>query len=115
MNLAHRYVDAVMARLQQSTTTPAERAGAMATLLLILSHLDRGTYICDKTATDLAMMRGVPKSRLTKTLALLEKVGAIGRVRQGRAKVIVLTPEKALQEALNGHSEDTSLHSVPTE
>ena len=57
-----------------------------------------------KTAADLAEMQGVLKSQMAETLALLEKVGAISRVKRGRTKVITVTPEGAFRGDVNRHA-----------
>ncbi|OYV54107.1 MAG: hypothetical protein B7Z76_15710 [Acidiphilium sp. 20-67-58] len=91
VSLGHQYIDAVQARLMATNATPAERDAALATLLLITRHLEWQGYACTKIAADLAEMRGVDKADMTRTLVLLEKVGAISRTKRGRTKVIAVT------------------------
>jgi len=108
VSLGHQYIDAVQARLMATTATPAERNAALATLLLITRHLEWQGYACTKTAADLGEMQGVLKSQMADTLALLEKVGAISRVKRGRTKIITVTPEGAFRGDVNRHAEAVS-------
>ena len=105
VSLGHQYIDTIQARLLQTNATPAERNAALATLLLIVRHLGWQSYTCGKTAADLAEMQGVLKSQMAETLALLEKVGAISRVKRGRTKIITVTPEGAFRGDVNRHAE----------
>ena len=105
MSLGHQYIDAVQARLMATKTTAAERNAALATLLLITRHLGWQDYTCTKTASDLAEMQEVDKSDMAKTIALLESIGAINRVKRGRTKVITVTPEGAFRGDVNHHAE----------
>ena len=105
VSLGHQYIDAVQARLLQSDATSAERDAAIATLVLIVRHLGWQSYTCEKTATDLAEMRGKKKQAMAETLALLEKVGAISRVKRGRTKIITVTPEGAFRGDVTRHAE----------
>jgi hypothetical protein len=105
VSLGHQFIDTIQGRLLQSEATPAERNAAMATLLLIVRHLGWQSYTCEKTATDLAEMQGVDKSDMAKTIVLLERVGAISRVKRGRTKVITVTPEGAFRGDVNHHAE----------
>lgn len=112
VSLGHQYIDAVQSRLMQTKTTAAERDAALATLLLITRHLEWQGYTCTKLAADLAEMRGVLKSAMAATLALLESVGAISRVKRGRTKVIAVTPEGAFRGDFNKHAETVARYSA---
>lgn len=112
VSLGHQYIDAVQARLMQANATPAERDAALATLLLITRHLEWQGYTCTKIAADLAEMRGVKPQNIKNTLALLESVGAIGRVKRGRTKVIAVTPEGAFRGDMNAHSATVARYSA---
>ena len=61
---------------------------SLATLLLITRHLEWQGYTCTKVAADLAEMRGIDQAHMARTLSLLERVGAISRVKRGRSKII---------------------------
>ncbi|KDM65135.1 hypothetical protein [Acidiphilium sp. JA12-A1] len=105
VSLGHQYIDAVQARLMATNATPAERDAALATLLLITRHLEWQSYVCTKIAADLAELRGVDKGDMTRTLTLLERVGAINRVKKGRTKIIAVTPEGAFRGKIDNHGE----------
>jgi DNA-binding transcriptional MerR regulator len=105
VSLGHQYIDAVQARLMATKATPAERNAALATLLLITRHIGWQDYSCTKTAADLAEMQEVDKGDMARTLALLEHVGAISRVKRGRTKIITVTPEGAFRGDVNRHAE----------
>lgn len=105
VSLGHQYIDAVQARLMATNATPAERNAALATLLLITRHLEWQSYVCTKIAADLAEMQGVKRQDMKDTLALLEQVGAINRVKKGRTKLITVTPEGAFRGKIDNHGE----------
>jgi hypothetical protein len=105
VSLGHQYIDAVQARLMATNATPAERNAALATLLLITRHLEWQSYVCTKIAADLAEMQGVKRQDMKDTLALLEQVGAIHRVKRGRTKIIAVTPEGAFRGKIDNHGE----------
>ncbi len=111
VSLGYQYIDAVQARLMQSGATPAERDAALATLLLITRHLEWQSYDCTKIAADLAEMRGVKPQNMKNTLALLERIGAIQRVKRGRTKVIAVTPEGVFRGDLSRHDEAVARYS----
>lgn len=105
VSLGHQYIDAVQARLMATNATPAERDAAGFTLLLITRHLEWQSYVCTKTGSELAELRGVDKAHMTRTLALLEQVGAISRIKRGRTKLITVTPEGAFRGKIDNHGE----------
>jgi len=110
--LGYQYIDAVQARLLETTATPAERDAALATLLLITRHLAWQDYTCTKIAADLAEMRGVKPQHMKDTLKLLEDVGAISRVKKGRTKIITVTPEGAFYGNVSNHAETVARYSA---
>ena len=112
VSIGHQYIDAVQARLMESSATAVERAMALATLLLITRHLAWQDYTCTKTATDLAEMQGVQKTHMSATLKLLESVGAISRVKKGRTKIIAVTPEGAFRGKMDNHAEAVARYSA---
>lgn len=105
VSLGHQYIDAIQARLLKADATPAERGIALATLTMIVRHLGWQSYACDKTAADLCDLMGINKVSMAETLALLERIGAISRVKRGRTKVITVTPEGAFRGDVNRHAE----------
>lgn len=112
VSIGHQYIDAVQARLMESSATAVERAMALATLLLITRHLAWQDYTCTKVAADLAEMQGVQKTHMSATLKLLESVGAISRVKKGRMKIITVTPEGAFRGNVNNHAEAVARYSA---
>jgi hypothetical protein len=112
VSLGHQYIDAVQDRLMATNATPAERDAALATLLLITRHLEWQSYVCTKIAADLAEMRGVKPQNMKDTLALLERVGAISRIKRGRTKVIAVTPEGAFRGDISKHGEAIARYSA---
>ena len=122
VSLGHQYIDAVQSRLLQTAATAPERDAALATLLLITRHLEWQGYTCTKVAADLAEMRGIDKAHMARTLSLLERVGAISRVKRGRSKIIAVTPEGAFRGSIDDHpaavarysAEVVQLHQKPT-
>jgi DNA-binding transcriptional ArsR family regulator len=101
----HQYVDVILSRLRASDANTSERHAALATLGLIVRHLGWQDHACVKTGTELAAMLGVHPTAMTRTLNLLEKVGAITRVRRGTMKTITVTPEGAYRGDITKHAE----------
>ncbi len=122
VSLGHQYIDAIQSRLLSESATAPERDAALATLLLITRHLEWQGYTCTKVASELAELRGIDKAHMARTLALLERVGAISRVKRGRSKVIAVTPEGAFRGDIGRHGEAVArfsaevvqLHQKPT-
>jgi DNA-binding MarR family transcriptional regulator len=112
VSIGNQYIDAVQTSLMESKSTAAERDAALATLLLITRHLAWQDYTCTKLASDLAEMRGVDKADMARTLATLERVGAINRVKKGRTKIIAVTPEGAFRGKIDNHAEAVARYSA---
>lgn len=112
VSIGHQYIDAVQDRLMKTEATPAERNAALATLLLITRHLEWQSYVCAKIAADLAEMQGVKPQHMKDTLALLERIGAISRVKRGRTKIIAVTPEGAFRGDITKHGEAVARYSA---
>jgi DNA-binding MarR family transcriptional regulator len=104
VSLAHQYQDAITERLYSSAITRAQANEAMAVLWQITRHLGWQTYECTKTAADLCDITGLKPSDMSVTLAILEQVGAIVRVKRGRVKLITVTPEGAFRGNVNNHA-----------
>ncbi|WP_261767220.1 MarR family transcriptional regulator, partial [Acetobacter orientalis] len=102
---ADEYHDAIRARLMASRATPARRAIALATLQEIKRWLGWQSFTCTKTAADLCDLLGFDKVTMSDTLALLEEIGAITRVKRGRIKDITVTPEGAFRGDLMKHAD----------
>lgn len=100
-----QYHDAMRDRLLASAATPAERLAAGRVLMEIIRWLGWQSYECQKTAAELSDLLGVDPAYMTRMLNLLERVGAIARVKRGRTKVITVTPEGAYRGDINRHAE----------
>lgn len=105
VSTGHQYHDAIRDRLMAAPVTPAERAAARSVLLEIVRWLGWQTYECQKNATELRGLLGINSGSMTRTLQLLERVGAITRVKRGQMKIIVVTPEGAYRGDINRHAE----------
>jgi len=121
MSIGHQFIDTIQDRLLETKATPAERHAAIATLMFIIRHLGWQDYTCTKIAAELADRLGVKPQDMKDSLALLESVRAIKRVKRGRTKVITVTPEGAFRGDVNRHAEVVNrykaevvqLHPVP--
>jgi hypothetical protein len=105
VSTGYEFHDAVRDRLMASGATPAERAIARSVLMEIIRWLGWQSYECSKTAAELGDLLGLNAGNMTRTLALLESVGAIERVKRGRQKTITVTPEGAYRGDVNRHAE----------
>lgn len=104
VSIAFQYQDAVTDALRSKSPSPARQDEALAVLWTICRHLGWQTYECTKTAADLCETTGKDKGQMARALDLLEQVGAIKRVKRGRAKVITVTPEGAFRGNINNHA-----------
>lgn len=100
---AFQYQDAVTARLRASGETLAKQHQAMAVLWQITRFLGWQSHECTKNSTELCELTGITSNNMPPVLALLERVGAIQRVRRGRTKVITVTPEGAFRGNIHEH------------
>lgn len=105
VSLAFQYQDAINERLRNSGRTIAQQQQAKAVLWDIVRHLGWQSYECAKTAADLCDISQIKPPHMADTLKLLEDVGAINRVKRGRAKVITVTPEGAFRGNVNNHAQ----------
>lgn len=103
VSIAFQYHDSVSQRLRDAGVSLANQHRALAVLWMITRHLAWQSFGCDKTAADLVELTGIGRSEMSRTLDLLEKIGAIGRVKIGRSKVIVVTPEGAYRGNVHEH------------
>jgi hypothetical protein len=99
--MSHEFLDEINLRLKESGATIAARNAAVAALTFIARHLEFQTYTCSKNATELAALMGIKPQGMKETLKLLEKIGAITRIKRGRQKVITITPEGAFRGSLD--------------
>jgi DNA-binding MarR family transcriptional regulator len=105
VSIAFQYQDAVTERLRNSGQTLAKQHQALAVLWQITRHLGWQTYECTKTAADLCDLTGITPNNMSPILDLLERVGAIHRVKRGRVKIITVTPEGAFRGNVNNHAQ----------
>lgn len=105
VSIAFQYHDAISARLRESGESLAKQHQALAVLWTITRHLSWQSFECTKTAADLCQLTGIDKSHMARCLDLLEKIGAIGRLKRGRSKVIIVTPEGAFRGSVHAHGD----------
>lgn len=105
VSIAFQYQDAVTERLRNSGQTLAKQHQALAVLWQITRHLGWQTYECTKTAADLCDLTGITPNNMSPILDLLERVGAIHRVKRGRVKIITVTPEGAFRGNIHNHAQ----------
>lgn len=103
VSIAFQYHDAVQERLKSSGLSPARQHQAMAVLWTITRHLRWQSYQCEKCAADLCELLGISASSMSRTLDLLEQIGAIRRVKIERLKIITVTPEGAFRGNVHEH------------
>jgi predicted MarR family transcription regulator len=78
----------------------------------VIRWLGWQTYACEKTAAELGDILGIGAASMTRTLNLLESVGAITRVKRGRTKTITVTPEGAYRGDIARHAEAVARYSA---
>ena len=105
VSIAFQYQDAVTERLFAAAKTTAQAKEALSILWTICRHLGWQSYECTKTAADLCEITRTKAPNMAEALKLLEQVGAIHRVKQGRVKIITVTPEGAFRGNVNKHAE----------
>lgn len=104
VSIAFQYQDAVTERLFERAKTAAQAKEAMSILWTICRHMKWESYECTKAAADLCELTRTDKAHMSRALDLLEQVGAIRRVKDGRAKIITVTPEGAFRGNVNHHA-----------
>ena len=104
VSIAFQYQDAITERLFEAAETPSQAHQAQAILWQICRNLGWQTYECTKTAADLCDTMRIKAPHMAAALNLLEKVGAIHRVKKGRTKIITVTPEGAFRGNINNHA-----------
>lgn len=105
VSVAHEFHDAIVDRLKASGATFAERATAQAVLAECIRWLGWQNYEVTRTAAEIGDRIGLAKGNTAAALALLERVGAISRVKRGRTKVITITPEGVFRGDVAHHAE----------
>ena len=102
--IADEFHDAVRDRLNMQPLSVSKRATAIMVLSEVCRQLPWGDHVCPKTAAELADILKMHRGEMSDSLALLEEIGAIQRVRRGRTKVITVTPEGAYRGNVNHHA-----------
>jgi len=102
---SHQYFKTVKARLDAADATGFEKRTALAALHLICCYLPWQSYVCTLFAFELAKQLYLTSADMSRTLKLLEKVGAIARVKRGHMKVITVTPAGAYYGDIKNHDE----------
>jgi DNA-binding transcriptional ArsR family regulator len=105
VSVGHAFHDAVRDRLIATGSTPAERGAAHLVLAEVIRWLGWQSYECTRTAAEIAQQTGLHPMAVSEALALLERVGAIARVKRGRTKVITVTPEGAYRGDISNHAD----------
>lgn len=103
VNLGHEYWDEIQRRLVASGVSPVQQAIAQAVVAQLMRHLEFGKSRVDLTASELCTLTRMQAPNISKTLALLEAVGAIWREPRGRIKEIHLNPEGAFRGGPGQH------------
>lgn len=112
VSISFQYGFAVSRRLKETGKPISEINRAKAVVWEIVQNLGWQTYECSKTAGDLAEATGIDKADMSRTLQLLESVGAIKRVQCGRGKVITVTPEGAFRGNIHHHAESVERYKL---
>lgn len=97
----HRFQDDILGRLRESGVTKARRHQAIAVLWVIIRNLGWQDFRCRVTTHELCDITGIDQGEMTRALKLLERVGAIHRIKGTRPKVITISPEHAYFGDLN--------------
>jgi len=105
VSIAFQYQDAVTERLFTEAKTTAQAKEALSILWTICRHLSWQNYACTKNAAELCKITRTGPAHMSRALELLERVGAIHRVKRGRAKIITVTPEGAFRGDVRNHGE----------
>jgi DNA-binding transcriptional ArsR family regulator len=71
----------------------------------VIRWLGWQSYECTRTASDIAQQTGLLPKTVSESLALLERVGAVTRIKRGRTKIITVTPEAAYRGEISSHAE----------
>lgn len=105
VSVAHEYLDVISDRLMKSPVTLAKRNEALAVLWTMTRHMAWQSYEVTKTASELSDLTGIGAANLSRTLNLLENIGAIRRVKRGRRNIITITPEGVYRGNVQHHGQ----------
>jgi DNA-binding transcriptional ArsR family regulator len=105
VSVGQQFHDTIRDRLLATGETTARRLTAAAVLNEITRWLGWQSYECTKSARELEKLLNVEQAQMSRALMLLERVGAIRRVKRGTMKTICITPEGAYRGDINKHAE----------
>lgn len=105
VSLAHQYQDIIEDRLLKSDASAAQQSMALSILWTLTRFLAWQSYEVSITAAELAERKHLDKALVSRSLKLLESIGAISQVKRGRRKVIMITPEGVYRGSIDHHTE----------
>jgi len=104
VSISFQYHDAVTERLFERAKTTAQAKEAVSVLWVISRHMNWELHECSKTAKELCEITHTKAPHMANALKLLEEVGAIQRVQNGRSKTIMINPEAVYRGNVNNHA-----------
>ena len=104
ISVGHEYQSTIRHRLTESGVTLAQKNQALAVLWTLTEFLKWQSFEIDASISEIAEHTGIVRPNLSKTLKLLESVGAINRVQKGRRSCISITPEGIYKGSMQAHS-----------
>jgi len=105
VSISFQYHDAVTERLFERAKTTAQAKEAVSVLWVISRHMNWELHKCSKTAKELCEITHTKAPNMANALKLLEEVGAIQRVQNGRSKTIMINPEAIYRGNINNHAQ----------
>lgn len=103
VNLGHEYWDEIQRRLIVAGISPVQQAIAQAVVAQMIRRLEFGKSRVNVTASELCTIMRMEAANISRTLRLLEDVGAIWREPRGRTKEIHINPEGAFRGGPGQH------------
>lgn len=103
VSISFQYHDAVTERLFERARTTAQAKEAVSVLWVISRHMNWELHECTKSAKELCEITHTKAPNMANALKLLEEVGAIQRVQNGRSKTIMINPEGVYRGNVNNH------------
>lgn len=106
------YLDAVMTRLR-GKPHENEACKVLLGLMRFVGKLDPESKF--GTQDELAAYVGMQRPHVTRAMKLLEEIGAIKRVRKGRASKVFITPEGVYRGSMDKHAETVARYAKVVE
>lgn len=103
VSISFQYHDAVTERIFERAKTTAQAKEAVSVLWVISRYMNWEVHECTKTAKELCTITHTKAPNMANALKLLEEVGAIHRVQNGRSKTIMINPEGVYRGNVNNH------------